>query len=167
MKSDKIAKLKEQLRAVVGANPNLPIDGTVTKCNSDTCSVKIGDLELSDIRLKATSDGKDNLLIIPKVGSRVLMLSTDGTIANLTVIKCDIAEKIIFNENGLEVEIDSETNKIKIANGSTSLTDLFQQMTDILKTLKVFTPVGPSGTPLPDSVLKIEKFETDFKTILK
>ncbi|SEG39515.1 hypothetical protein SAMN05421847_2191 [Halpernia humi] len=165
---DKIAQLKENIRGIVAANPNLPIDGIVTKIEGDTCSVKLADgFEISDIRLKATADGENNFLIIPKINSRVLMLSADGTIGNLTMIKCDVAEKIIFNENGLNVEIDSTEGKIKVENDETSFTDLFQQLVDLLKTLKVFTPVGPSGIPLPDSILKIEKFETDFKTILK
>lgn len=165
--SDKHAKLKENIRKIVGADPNLPIDGTVTAVNGDTCSVMVNDFEISDIRLKATADGSDNLLIIPKVGSRVLMLSTDGTIGNLTVIKCDVAERIFYNENGLLVEIDSTTGKVKLQNEDTSLRSLFEQLTDLLKTLKVFTPAGPSGFPLPATIVKIEQFETDFKTILK
>lgn len=166
--SDKFAQLKENLRAIVKADPNFPIDGIVTKISGDTCSVKLdGDFEISDIRLKATADGTDNLLIIPKIGTRVLMLSTDGTIGNLTVIKCDVAEKIFYNENGLLVEIDSTTGKVKLQNEETSLKSLFEQLTDLLKTLKVFTPAGPSGFPLPATIVKIEQFETDFKTILK
>ena len=166
--SDKRAKLKANIREIVGANPNLPVDGTVTAVSGDTCSVKFNDgFEVSDIRLKASADGSDNLLIIPKIGSRVLMLSTDGTIGNLTVIKCDVAERILYNEQGLVVEIDSTTGKVKVQNETTSLKDLFQQLTDLLKQLKVFTPAGPSGTPLPDSIVRIEQFETDFKTILK
>ena len=166
--SDKTAKLKENLRLLVGANPNLPIDGIVTKITGDTCSVLlIDDFEISDIRLKATADGQDNFLIIPKVGTRVLMLSTDGTIGNLTVIKIDVAEKIFYNENGLYVEIDSTTGKVKLQNEETSIKSLFQQLVDMLKTLKVYTPVGPSGIPLPDSMNKIIQFETDFKTLLK
>lgn len=165
--NDKIAILKKQLRDLVAANPNLPIDGIVKSVSGDVCAIEIDGLLLSDIRLKASADGTDNLLIIPKIGSRVLMLSSDGTIDNLTVIKCDAASKIIFNENGLQVEIDSEAGKVKIENEETSLKTLFEQLTDILKTLKVFTPVGPSGNPLPDSIVKIEQFENDFKTILK
>ena len=165
--NDKIAKLKQQLRDLVAANPNLPIDGIVKSVSGDVCSVEVDGFLLSDIRLKASADGTDNLLIIPKIGSRVLMLSSDGTIDNLTVIKCDAASKIIFNENGLQVEIDSEAGKVKVQNEETSLKALFVQLTDILKTLKVFTPVGPSGNPLPDSIVKIEQFENDFKAILK
>ena len=165
--SDKIKKLKEQIRGIVGANPNLPLDGVVKSVSGDVCSVEIEGLELSDVRLKTTADGKDNLLIVPKVGSRVLMLSADGSVDNLTVIKCDAASKIIYNENGLEVEIDSETGKVKLSNSTTSLKDLFDQIADILKTLKVFTPSGPSGTPLPDTIAKVVQFETEFKTILK
>ncbi|WP_234111468.1 hypothetical protein [Chryseobacterium sp. R2A-55] len=165
---DKYAQLKDNLRKIVAANPNLPITGKVTEVDDDTCSVLLpGGLEIPGVLLKATQDGEDNLLIMPKIGSTVLMLSTDGTIGNMTVIKCDVAEKIIFNENGLQVEIDSTDGKVKIENEETSLKDLFQQLTDILQQLKVYTPAGPSGTPLPDSIIRINNFENDFKTILK
>ncbi|KMQ70244.1 hypothetical protein [Chryseobacterium koreense] len=167
-KGDKLKQLKANFREIVGANPNFPITAEVLEIDEDTCTVKLPNgLEVPGVRLKATQDGEDNLLIIPKVGSSVLVLSSDGTVDNLTVIKCDVAEKIIFNENGLEVEIDSETKKIKVQNEQTSLKQLFSQLTEILKTLKVFTPVGPSGTPLPDTIAKIIQFENDFKTILK
>ena len=166
--NDKFAQLKENLKAIVKANPNLPLDGIVTKISGDTCSVKLeGDFEISDIRLKVTSDGTDNLLVIPKIGSRVLMLSTDGTIGNLTVIKSDHAEKVFFNENGLKIEIDGSSGKIKIENDTTSLLNIFQDLTNLLKTLKVYTPVGPSGIPLPDTINKLVQFENDFKTLLK
>lgn len=164
---DKIKQLKKNVQAIVRANPNYPIDGVVKSVQNDTCTVEIEKIELSDVRLKATADGEDNLLIIPKVGSRVIMMSVDGSVDNLIVIKVDAASKIRYNENGLEVEIDSTTGKVKVKNESTSLKELFQQLTDILKTIKVFTPAGPSGNPLPDSMIKINQFETDFKTILK
>ncbi|MCC2590364.1 hypothetical protein [Chryseobacterium sp. MFBS3-17] len=165
--NDKVAQLKRNLQRIIAANPNLPVDGVVQAVTGDVCTVLVGDLELSDVRLKPTADGEDHLLIIPKTGSRVLMLSADGSIGNLTVIKCDVAEKIIYNENGLQVEIDSTTGKVNVANNVTSLKDLFEQLADILKTLKVYTPAGPSGPPLPDTVAKIVMFENDFKTILK
>lgn len=165
---DKFKQLGKNIRAIVGADPNLPIDGIVKSIEGDTCTVELSDgFQVSDVRLKATTDGNDHLLIVPKVGSSVLMISTDLTIDNLTVIKCDQASKIIFNENGLTVEIDSTDGKLKIKNEETSLFDIMQDLSTLLKQLKVYTPVGPSGTPLPDSVVRIQQFETKFKKILK
>lgn len=164
---DKIKKLKQQLIDLIGANPNLPITGVVKSIENDTCTVEVLDeLKLSDIRLKATADGNDYLLIIPEVGSSVLMLSSDGTVDNMTVIKVDKASKIIIN-NGLQIEIDSEEQKVCIKNDLVSLHDILKDLSTLLQQLKVYTPMGPSGTPLPDSITAIQKFETDFKKILK
>ena len=164
---DKISQLKTNFQKMVGANPNYPIDGIVKSIQGDTCTVEIDGLELSDVRLKATADGSDTLLIVPAVDSNVLLLSSDGSIDNLTVIKADKAQKIIFNENGLQVEIDSTDGKVSIKNSSISLIDVLQGLATLLKQLKVYTPAGPSGTPLPDSLTAINQFETNFKKILK
>lgn len=164
---DKVAELKKRLRALMPPTPMITIDGTVTKIENDTCSVMVADMELVDIRLKATSNGKDSILTIPKVGSHVLMISTDGSIDNLTVVKCDEVSKFIYNENGLYIEIDSESGKIEIKNKTVSLKELFEKSADIKKNMKVSTPMGPSGTPLPDVLAKILDFETSFKSLLK
>lgn len=165
---DKHKELKRLMKEIIGASSNVPIDGVVKSVTNDTCTVELADgLVISDIRLKTTADNTDNLLIIPKIGSRVLMLSSDGTIDNMTVIKVDQASKIIFNENGLIVEIDSEESKVQIKNGETSLKDLFQRSANIKKNMKVSTPMGPSGTPLPDVLQMITTFETKFKSLLK
>lgn len=168
LSTNKESRLKYNLRQLLNVDPNYPIDGAVISIENDTCTVELADgFEVPDVRLKTTVDGNDHLLIVPKVGSHVLMISTDGTVDNLTVIKVDQASKIIFNENGLQVEIDSVARKIQVKNNQTSLLDIMQELATLLKQLKVYTPMGPSGTPLPDSILAIQKFETDFKSILK
>lgn len=165
---DKYKQLGQNIRAIVGADPNLPIDGVVRSIEGNTCTVELSDgFEVSDVRLKATTDGNDHLLVVPKIGSTVLMISTDLTVDNLTVIKSDQSSKMIFNENGLTVEIDSTDGKVKIKNAETSLFDIMQDLSTLLKQLKVYTPAGPSGTPLPDSIMAIQQFETKFKKILK
>lgn len=165
---DKILQLKRHLKAIVNADPNYPIIGIVKAIEADTCTVELSEeFEISEVRLKSTANGKDNLLIVPKVGSQVLMLSSDGTIDSLTVIQVDQASKIIFNENGLNIEIDSTDGKVSIKNKKSSLFDLFQDLANILKQLKFYTNMGPSGNPLPDSMIAINKLETDFKELLR
>lgn len=165
--NDKIAQLKQNFKVMVGAKPNLPIDGVVTAIDKDTCTVKVGDFEISDVRLKAIANGTDSLLLVPVVGSEVLMLSTDGSVGNLTIIKCDKVSKFIYKENGLVVEINSEDGKVNIQNESVSLKGLFEDLTQILKQFKVFTPNGVSGTPIPNVIQKLNQFETQFKSLLK
>lgn len=168
MKGDKYKQLKENIRKLVNANPNYPIDGIIKSVENDTCSVEVASgFEISDVRLKATSDGTDSLLVVPAIGSYVLMISMDGTVDNMTVIKCDKADKLIYNNGGLHIEIEKESKKILVKNGQANLYNILSDLAALLKQLKVSTPMGPSGTPLPDSILAIEKFENDFKQILK
>lgn len=167
-KGDKYKQLKENIRNLVNANPNYPIDGIVKSVENDTCSVELASgLEISDVRLKATSDGTDSLLVVPAIGSYVLMISMDGTVDNMTVIKCDKADKLIYNNGGLHIEIEKESKKVLVKNDQVNLYTILSDLAALLKQLKVSTPMGPSGTPLPDSILAIEKFENDFKQILK
>lgn len=164
---DRIAILKENLRQTIGAKPVLPVFGVVKSIEGDTCTVDIDGLELSDVRLKTTANAEETLQIIPTVGTRVMMLSVDGSIDNLTVVKCDHADRILAKNGDFEMEIDLVSGKIGAKNATTGLYELFDQLQNILKLLKVYTPSGPSGTPLPDSIERIEEFESDFKTILK
>ncbi len=164
---DKIAELKRRFRDMMPKQGMITIDGVVTAITGDTCSVMVDDIELEDVRLKATANGKDSVLMVPVVGSHVLMISTDGSIDNLTVIKCDQVTKFLYNQNGVAVEIDSESKKISVKNDEINLYQLFEDLTGLLKTLKVSTPVGPSGVPLPDTIAKLNEFETNFKKLLK
>ena len=165
---DKKKKLREALRLAVAANPNFPVSAVVKSVEGDTCTVILeGGLDVDNVRLKATVGGGNYIYAEPKPGSNVLLLSADGTADNFTVIKVDQAQKFFYVENGFTVEIDGITRKLKVESGNVSLKDVFQQLTDLLLQLKVYTPAGPSGTPLPDSVVRINQFETDFKKILK
>ena len=168
IRGDKHKQLKKNIRDIVGFDPNYPVDAVVKSIENDTCTVELADgFEISDIRLKATADNNDSLLVVPEVGSRVLMLSMDGSIDNMTIIKADKAEKLIFNNGSLNIEIESKSKKILVKNDQVNLYNILSDLATLLKGLKVYTAVGPSGTPLPDSMTQIMKFESDFKKILK
>jgi hypothetical protein len=169
---DKFAKLAETLKASAG-NGNIPlIIGTVKSVEGDKCTVTYGDdanpVDLEDVRLKTTiGTGENYLLVTPKIGSSVVLGSITGNYEDLSVLKIDEAEKIELLQNGLNVLVDSNDSKVSVKNNKTSLVDLFSQLVQILQQLKVYTPAGPSGTPLPDTITRVQKFENDFKQLLK
>lgn len=169
--SDKIAEIKKQLQEVVGANPNYPIVATVTKVEGETCSIKlVSGLSLSDVKLSATVSESDNYLLLePAVGSDVLVLSGDGTLMNLYVIKVDQIAKFKFSQNGLTVDFDSTDKKVKIENESVSLKKLFDDLVNIITNLKVnvITEDAPSGTITPDVVALLNQFSTSVNGLLK
>lgn len=166
---DKKAQLKRLLKEILGENPNVPFPATVVSVQGQTCTVKIaGGLEVSDVRLKTTvSDESDYFLLTPKINSDVLLLSSDGSLRSLTVIKIDQIEKFEFVQNGLVVEFDAADSKVSIKNDDTSLKDLFGELVAIIRELKVYTAMGPSGTPLPDTMTSLLDFESLFNRLLK
>lgn len=163
------AELKRLIRNIVNADANYPVRGEVTAITGQTCTVKLETgLEVTGVRLKATiGEGNDYMLVTPKTGNDVLMLSDDGTLDNLTVIKADRFEKIELYQGGLKVLLDSNDGKVQVKNDSVSLLDLFTIIADFLKQLKVYTSQGPSGTPLPDTIAAIEQWELKVKQLLK
>jgi hypothetical protein len=168
---DKIAEIKKKLQEVVDANPNFPIVGTVTALDGETCSVKlVSGLVLSGVKISASvTESEDYLVLEPIVGSDVLMLSGDGTLSNLYLIKVDQIGKFKFSQGGMKVEFDSVDKKIKIENGTVNLKDLFTDLATILESLKVgVVAVGaPSGTITPDVVTLVANFSTKINTLLK
>lgn len=167
----KEAEIKKALKEIVGANPNYPIAGTVTAVDGETCSVKMASgLVLSDVKINASvSESEDYLLLQPAVNSEVLMLSGDGTLSNLYLIKVDKIGKFKFSQSGMKVEFDSVDGKIKIENSTINLKTLFTDLANILNALKVsVVAVGaPSGTITPDVVTLVSSFSTKVNALLK
>lgn len=166
---DKAAHIKQQLQKVVGMVPNLPVTGTVREITGETCTVQLAsDLKVTDVKLKSVVTGNnDQLLITPAEGSDVVMISADGSLRNLYVIKCDKVASWQLKTNELFVKFDGEDSKVAITNNQTSLFDLFNDLVTLLKQFKVYTPSGVSGTPIPTSITAIEQLETKFKQLLK
>ena len=166
---DKISEFKKLLKEVVGNNTNLPIRGKVKEVNGQTCKVElITGLIVSGVRLKTTVNNTSNyMLITPVINSNVLMLSGNGTLDDLTVIKVDQVQQIAFEINGLKMLLDGNDSKVNIENGQTSLKEILTDQAQIIKGLKVQTPMGASGTPLPDTITAVEQWEIQFNKLLK
>lgn len=186
-----LKELKKLIKEIVGVVPNLPIPATVKTVESETCSVELkSGLVLTDVKLKATiTDADNSLLLKPKVGSAVLLLSLSGDLDNLTIIKIDEVEKIEYNQNGMqllidstapkalikkangiEVLIDGADDKVSIKNNTANLLDVSLQLSAAVKTLKVIIPTetsGMSGIPTPDVLTAVEAYETQIKLLLK
>ncbi len=166
---DKISQIKEKLIEVVGVKPNLPITAKVVSVDEDHCTVRLtSGLELSDVKLKATiKEETDFMLMTPAIGSSVIVMSFTGDLDNLFVVKVDQVESIEMKRNGLTIQLDGKDQKVSIKNESVSLKELFSDLSSLLRTFKVYTPAGPSNTPLPQSINAITNFELKFKQLLK
>lgn len=161
-------EIKKLIREIVGAVPNLPIQAIVTKVNEFTCSVKIGELEVDDVLLKSSVKNNDNFMVQrPKVGSPITLLSVDGTLSSLQVVRINEVEEFEYHHNGLTVKMDGKDGKLIVKNDAVNLYGLMSDLVTIVKQLKVYTPAGPSGNPLPDTIARVMQFERDFKQLLK
>ncbi|WP_346236158.1 hypothetical protein ABDK00_016875 [Niabella insulamsoli] len=166
---DKARELHEALKGVgrFGLQATI-IAAEVISVDGESCKVKVKDLELSDVRLKATINGEANkILALPKVGSTVLIGSLTGDMRDLCVLRIDEVERLQYEQEGLKIEVDSITKKVSIENDSVSLKSLFDDLADIIKTLKLFTANGPTNGLLPDSLLKVTEFESNYNLLLK
>lgn len=160
------SEVRKYIQAIVGDMSNLPISGVVQSVDGETCSVElVSGLVVSDVRLKATvSDGDKKLLLTPKIGSTVLMLSSDLTVSNLTVIVVDEVEKIEILTDSLSIVVD---DKVSIKNDSVNLAQVLNDLCALLKTFQVTTPTGPSGVVLATTIQKINVVEKGFQSLLK
>jgi hypothetical protein len=167
----KEAEIKKALREVVGVNPNYPIVGTVLAVDGETCTVQlVNGLVLTDVKINASvTDSEDYLILEPAFNSEVLMLSGDGTLANLYIIKVNEVATFKFSQLGMKVEFDALEGRIKIENGAINLKDLFTDLATIINSLKVgVVSLGaPSGTITPDVVTLVTNFSTKVNALLK
>jgi hypothetical protein len=130
-----------------------PISGVVKSIEGNTCTIIIdGNLDLGGVRLMASeSDSSDSFLVIPRVGSVVQMLSVNGDLGDMMVIKVNEAQSISYRNKGLSVVIDGESQRVQIENGTVNLKDLFETMADFIGALSIMSPVGACEVlaPLP------------------
>ena len=162
------SEIKKLIKKIVGNQQNLPITGIVKSIQGDTCTVEIaGEFSVSDVKIKATSGKTDFFMLVPVIGSTVSMLSLSGGLENLIIIKTDNVARLEFLQNGLHIIADAADQKVQVKNEHCGLLDIMQDITDLLKELKVYTISGASGVPITTSQNAITAFETKFKKLLK
>lgn len=128
------------------------LQGLVKSVQELTCTVEVGSLTLTDVRLRAsTSADNGELLIIPKVGSAVIMVSLSGDMTHLVIVAIDCAESIIINGGKLGglINIDALTSKLN------ELVQAFNTHTHNMP-----TPIGLTTPPTKPAVpLKKQDYE--------
>ena len=174
---DKTAEAVELLRKLT-APKDVFFYGSVTEITGDTCSVIIQDLELTDVRMKATDDGsEDKLLLTPTVGSKLIVGANGGDFRSLFIIKVDDPEKILYKHKDITIDIDGSSGNIKINGGDLGglikieeLVSRFNTLEDYVKefktkydlhTHKVISIGSPTDPPLPLVMTDPEKTQRD------
>lgn len=97
------------------------IYGIVHSVSGLTCSVMVGSQLIEDVSLRATATEKEgHYIVIPKVGTAVLLANINGDLSRLVVLAVDVADRIEmtgevrYNDGQLGglVNIKELTNKI-------------------------------------------------------
>lgn len=168
---DIYGKIGMKLQEIAGTNGQSPAIFTaqVSEVTGQTCTVKVGELPLSDVRLRAVINTNDEqVLVKPRVGSYVLVADlSGGMLRHLAVVSYSEVDEV-------SVKIDTQTLVVSkdgfVFNGGTDgmvkvgdMVGWMQKVYNDLQTLKtqlsthpvagnsaplgmVFTPTAPSPT---------------------
>ena len=110
-------------------------------------------LEYFDVLL-----GLQAIAIKPKKDALCLLGVLEGQDAATFLITASEIEEVVLLSTG---------GNVQISNGTVSLYSLMGDLMQIITNLKVHTPAGPSTGLLPESLLALNAFETNFKSLLK
>ena len=149
---DQYKELRERLRGVAPQHEMSVLQGIVKSVSGCTCEVEIGSLIVPDVRLRASeTDDNGEMLIVPKVGTAVIVRSLSGDYANLVVLSVDHVESITINGGKL--------------GGLVNIEDLTKKINELIKVVNNHTHQGthgPTGPPLT----KAQEFKkTDYEDV--
>lgn len=135
---DAYRELQERLKKLGGRTLSL-YQGVVESVEDGTCTVIIDGLAIPDIRLRATTTEDDmELLIIPAVGSGVIVGSLTGGFEQLVILSIDRADQIILNggHRGGLVLVNELTRKLNV---------LEKDLNDLKEVMSTWTPIPQDG----------------------
>lgn len=113
--------------------------GIIKAVDGLTCSVEIGGITVSDVRLRASESNNPNqILVIPKIGSAVLMCSLSGDLQQLAIIQIDEIEKIEINGGKLG-------GLINIEELTTKLNNIEKDINNLKSVIQNWIPVAEDG----------------------
>lgn len=152
---DNYTEIKNKIRAMVGQKTPLLLTGKVERVNGETCTVSIGDLTLTDVRLRSVVNGEQSrLLITPKQGSYVTLIDLSGELRETEVIGYSQIEAIDIDTSG-DITVNCRGN-IVINGGSNDglvkINELTQKLNQLVQQFNAHThpvPNGSSSAPTP------------------
>ena len=108
-------RLIRNLQAAVGPAPLTVYQGIVASVEGVTCTVTFGSQDVSGVRLRASEAENDaQILLVPRVGTAVVVGSLSGDLSQLAVLSVDAVERIEINGGRLGGLINIEALTAKI-----------------------------------------------------
>lgn len=153
---NKYARIKELLRGFQRSEQTF-FPGTVESVEGNTCTVKVDNLLIPNVRLQPTAEKSDDeVLLTPAVGCNVLVGSFSGDLSNLFVLQSDSISEAFLKIGETTFKVDKngvEINGGKNA-GVVNVKDMVNWMRKVhadlqaLSTLLKTHPVAGNGAPL-------------------
>jgi hypothetical protein len=140
-------------------NPSVFV-AEVVSVQGDTCTVRLGELEYTDVALAIPSDGSsDQVLMTPPVNSFVVVADLDGEKRHLQVLAFQQVQKMQWQQGQLTLEI-SDGGGFKVEHQGQNLKSVLSDFID--EVCKIIVIYGT--TP---NVPALQAIKTRLQTILK
>ena len=98
---DSYTEIRNKIRAMMGQRTPLLLTGKVESVDGETCTVSVGDLKLTDVRLRSVVNNEESMILItPKTGSHVTLIDLSGELRELEVIGYSEIEAIDIKTSG-------------------------------------------------------------------
>jgi len=159
---DIYGKIAEKIRNIAGRGRVQPVVFTaqVEAVADRTCSIKIDDLIITDVRLRAVINGKnEQILVTPKIGSYVMLADlSGGDYRQLVVIKYSEVEEINIKIGDFSVEVNMAGVTVD-SNGENLFKVLSDFITEVSKIIVIqgTSPDVPALTQIKQRLNKILK----------
>ena len=138
-------RLLRNIQAAVGPAPITVYQGIVVSVEDITCTVRFADMDVAGVRLRASEASEDaQLLIVPRVGSAVIVGSLSGDLTQLVVLSVDAIDRIEINGGQLGglINIGPLTDKIN------ELVETFNSHTHTIPPSGVVCGGSPNVSPV-------------------
>lgn len=139
-------RLIRNIKAAAGPREIAIYQGIVSSVQESTCTVRFGEQEVSGIRMRASvTDIDQQLLIVPKVDTAVVVGSLSGDLSNLVVLLVDEVDRIELHGAKLGGLVNIEP----LIDGMNKLVRAFNSHTHQVAVGTVVTPGGNNTAPVP------------------
>jgi hypothetical protein len=146
---DVYSKIRKSIQAIAGAGSQQVtiFPAQVTQVESSTCSVKIDELTITNVRLRAViNNNAEQILVTPKVGSYVLVADlSGGNYRDLAVIAHSEVDAVNITAGTTKVDINA--GGVTFNGGELGGLVKLQELKDNLDSLKQY--VEAINTALP------------------
>lgn len=160
--TDVYTEIKRRIRGIAGQHTPLLLTCKVESVDGETCTVSVGDLKLTDVRLRSVVNGESSkLLITPAKDSYVTIIDLSGELRETEVIGYSQIEAIDIETGGdINIKCKGDTNLdcdgIVTFNGGDNdglvqINKLTQKLNQLVQKFNAHThtttaTIGPSAT---------------------